>query len=118
MLKIPIAHNEGNYFCEPSTLAELERNNQIIFHYVRPDGGDAGAEDREANPNGSLDANCGDLQPGANVLGLMPHPERAVEGSLGSADGLVVFRSLVASLEAAGGAKQRASGVTTAAVPA
>jgi phosphoribosylformylglycinamidine synthase subunit PurQ / glutaminase len=118
VLKIPIAHNEGNYFCEPSALAELERNNQIIFHYVRPDGGDAGAEDREANPNGSLGAIAGICSRERNVLGLMPHPERAVEGSLGSADGLVVFRSLVASLDAAGGATQRASGVTTAAVPA
>ena len=118
VLKIPIAHNEGNYFCEPAMLAELERNRQIIFHYVRPDGGDAGADDREANPNGSLHAIAGICNRERNVLGLMPHPERAVEGSLGSADGLVIFRSLVASLAAAGSAPSRASGVTTAAVPA
>jgi phosphoribosylformylglycinamidine synthase I len=118
VLEIPIAHVEGNYFCEPAMLAELERNRQIIFHYVRPDGGEAGADDREANPNGSLHAIAGICNRERNVLGLMPHPERAVEGSLGSADGMVIFRSLVASLEAAGSAPSRASGVTTAAVPA
>src|SRR5271156_5555792 len=118
VLKVPIAHNEGYYFCEPAMLAELERNNQIIFHYVRPDGGDAGADDREANPNGSLHAIAGICNRERNVLGLMPHPERAVEGWLGSADGMGMFRSLVASLEASGSAPQRAPGVTTAAVPA
>jgi phosphoribosylformylglycinamidine synthase I len=117
VLKIPIAHMEGNYFCEAAELAELERNNQIIFRYARPDGGDAGADDREANPNGSLHAIAGICNRERNVLGLMPHPERAVEVSLGSADGMVVFRSLVASLAAAESGTQRASGVT-AAVPA
>jgi phosphoribosylformylglycinamidine synthase subunit PurQ / glutaminase len=117
VLKIPIAHNEGNYFCEPAELAELERNNQIIFHYVRPDGGEAGADDREANPNGSLRAIAGICNRERNVLGLMPHPERAVELGLGSSDGMVIFSSLVASLAAAENAPQRASGVT-AAVPA
>jgi phosphoribosylformylglycinamidine synthase I len=117
VLKIPIAHNEGNYFCEPAALAELEHNKQIIFQYVRADGGDAGADDREANPNGSLGAIAGICNRERNVLGLMPHPERAVELGLGSADGLVVFRSLVASLAAEASGPQRASGVT-AAVPA
>jgi phosphoribosylformylglycinamidine synthase subunit PurQ / glutaminase len=98
VLKIPIAHNEGNYFCDPAALAELERNGQIIFHYVRPDGADAAENDREANPNGSLHAIAGICNRERNVLGLMPHPERAVESPLGSADGLVIFRSLVASL--------------------
>jgi phosphoribosylformylglycinamidine synthase len=116
-LEIPIAHMEGNYFCEAAELAELERNNQIIFHYVRSDGGDADAGDREANPNGSLHAIAGICNRERNVLGLMPHPERAVELALGSADGLVIFRSLVASLAAAESARQRASGVR-AAVPA
>ena len=94
-LKIPIAHNEGNYFCDPATLAELERNNQIIFRYVRPDGTDATENDREANPNGSLRAIAGICSRERNVLGLMPHPERAVESPLGSSDGLVVFHSMV-----------------------
>jgi phosphoribosylformylglycinamidine synthase len=94
-LKIPIAHNEGNYFCDPATLAGLERNNQIIFRYVRPDGTDATENDREANPNGSLRAIAGICSRERNVLGLMPHPERAVESPLGSSDGLVVFHSMV-----------------------
>src|ERR1700722_10691694 len=98
VLKMPIAHNEGNYFCEPAVLAELERNNQIIFHYVTPDGHDAAEEDRDANPNGSLGAIAGICSRERNVIGLMPHPERAVESPLGSADGLVIFRSMVASL--------------------
>jgi phosphoribosylformylglycinamidine synthase I len=98
VLKIPIAHNEGNYFCEPSALAELDRNGQIVFHYVKPDGTEAPENDREANPNGSLHAIAGICNRERNVLGLMPHPERAVESPLGSADGLVIFRSLVASL--------------------
>jgi phosphoribosylformylglycinamidine synthase subunit PurQ / glutaminase len=113
VLEIPIAHMEGNYFCEAAELAELERNNQIIFRYVRADGGEADASDRGANPNGSLHAIAGICNRERNVLGLMPHPERAVELGLGSADGLVIFRSLVASLAA----EARASGVT-AAVPA
>jgi phosphoribosylformylglycinamidine synthase I len=116
VLEIPIAHMEGNYFCEPAALADLERNNQIIFRYVRADGVEVDARDREANPNGSLQAIAGICNRERNVLGLMPHPERAVEDSLGSADGLVIFRSLLASL-AAERAPQRGSGVT-AAVPA
>jgi phosphoribosylformylglycinamidine synthase I len=117
VLEMPIAHMEGNYFCEPAALAEMERNNQIIFRYVRADGGEVGADDREANPNGSLQAIAGICNRERNVLGLMPHPERAVELALGSADGLVIFRSLVTSLAAAESGTQRAPGVT-AAVPA
>jgi phosphoribosylformylglycinamidine synthase subunit PurQ / glutaminase len=98
VLKIPIAHNEGNYFCDPATLAELERNNQIIFRYVHPNGTDAQEDDRNANPNGSLRAIAGICNRERDVLGLMPHPERAVESPLGSADGLVIFRSMVESL--------------------
>jgi phosphoribosylformylglycinamidine synthase subunit PurQ / glutaminase len=116
-LEIPIAHLEGNYFCEAAELAELERHNQIIFRYVRADGGEASADDREANPNGSLHAIAGICNRERNVLGLMPHPERAVELELGSADGMVIFHSLVAGLAGEGSATARASGVT-AAVPA
>jgi phosphoribosylformylglycinamidine synthase I len=97
VLKIPIAHNEGNYFNEPKVLDELERNNQVIFRYVTPEGADA-EQDREANPNGSLHAIAGVCNRERNVLGLMPHPERAVESPLGSQDGLVLFKSVVASL--------------------
>jgi phosphoribosylformylglycinamidine synthase subunit PurQ / glutaminase len=98
VLQIPIAHMEGNYFCDDATLADLERNSQVIFRYVRPDGSLAGPNDTAANPNGSLRAIAGICNRERNVLGLMPHPERAVESSLGSADGLVIFRSMVASL--------------------
>jgi len=95
VLEIPIAHMEGNYFCDAATLEELERNNQIIFHYVHPNGSDAAENDRQANPNGSLHAIAGICNRDRNVLGLMPHPERASETGLGSTDGLVILRSMV-----------------------
>lgn len=98
ILKIPIAHMEGNYFCDPETLASLERHNQIIFRYAHPDGRPAFENDRAANPNGSLRGIAGISNRERNVLGLMPHPERAVESALGSSDGLVIFRSMVESL--------------------
>lgn len=98
VLEVPIAHMEGNYFCDASTLAELERNQQVIFRYVHPDGTAAGENDFDANPNGALAGIAGICNRERNVLGLMPHPERAVELPLGSADGLVIFRSIVANL--------------------
>jgi phosphoribosylformylglycinamidine synthase I len=98
ILKIPIAHMEGNYFCDAATLTELERNKQIVFRYVHADGRDAGADDFDANPNGALAAIAGLCNRERNVVGLMPHPERAVESPLGSADGLVILRSMVESL--------------------
>ncbi|MFZ3213279.1 MAG: phosphoribosylformylglycinamidine synthase subunit PurQ [Terriglobales bacterium] len=82
VLTLPIAHMEGNYFCDPETLAELRREQRIVFRYVD-------------NPNGSLDDIAGICNPGRNVLGLMPHPERASEALLGSRDGFKVFQSLV-----------------------
>ena len=91
VLEVPIAHNEGNYFCDPATLDALERNDQIVFRYTTPDG----REDAAANPNGSLANIAGICNRERNVMGLMPHPERASEIELGSADGLVVFRSLL-----------------------
>lgn len=98
VLEIPIAHMEGNYFCDARTLSELECNDQVIFRYAHPDGRVAGVDDFEANPNGALASIAGICNRERNVLGLMPHPERAVESPLGSADGLVIFRSIVASL--------------------
>jgi phosphoribosylformylglycinamidine synthase subunit PurQ / glutaminase len=98
ILKMPIAHMEGNYFLDRELLASLERNRQILFRYVHPDGRAAGPDDFEANPNGSLSAIAGILNAEGNVAGLMPHPERAVESSLGSSDGLVILRSIVAAL--------------------
>ena len=97
ILKVPIAHMEGNYFCDASTLSELDRNRQILFRYARPDG-TVDPSDRESNPNGSLEAIAGVCNRERNVAGLMPHPERAAESSLGSADGLVILRSMAASL--------------------
>jgi phosphoribosylformylglycinamidine synthase len=103
VLKIPIAHNEGNYFNDPAALAELEKNNQVIFRYVTPEGADA-ENDRAANPNGALHAIAGICNRERNVVGLMPHPERAVESPLGSSDGLIVFQSVVASFAKRGAA--------------
>ena len=103
ILKMPIAHMEGNYFCDAVTLEELERNKQIIFRYVHADGRDAGPDDCDANPNGALAAIAGLCNRERNVAGLMPHPERASESGLGSTDGLVILRSMVESLTRAGG---------------
>jgi len=89
---------DGNYFCDAATLAELERNKQIVFRYAHSDGRAAGADDFEANPNGSLAGIAGLSNREGNVVGLMPHPERAAESALGSTDGLVILRSLVESL--------------------
>ena len=94
VLRIPIAHADGNYVCDEATLAELQRNDQIVFRYCAPDA----RIDPAANPNGSLDSIAGVCNRQRNVLGLMPHPERAAESVLGSTDGLVLLRSLVASL--------------------
>jgi len=98
ILEMPIAHMEGNYFCDPATLGELELNKQIVFRYVHPDGRPAGTDDFEANPNGALAAIAGLCNRERNVVGLMPHPERAVESALGSDNGLVIFRSMVESV--------------------
>ncbi|HEY4710563.1 MAG TPA: phosphoribosylformylglycinamidine synthase subunit PurQ [Candidatus Acidoferrales bacterium] len=112
ILKMPIAHMEGNYFCDPATLTELERNKQIVFRYVHADGRNAGPDDFDANPNGALAGIAGLCNREGNVVGLMPHPERAVESALGSVDGLVIFRSLVESLSR--GAENRARAATSA----
>jgi phosphoribosylformylglycinamidine synthase subunit PurQ / glutaminase len=94
ILKVPIAHNDGNYNADEATLADLEKNRQILFRYTTPDG----TNDAAGNPNGSLHNIAGICNRERNVAGLMPHPERAVESTLGSADGLVIFQSLVESL--------------------
>ncbi|MEE8199556.1 MAG: phosphoribosylformylglycinamidine synthase subunit PurQ [Candidatus Acidoferrales bacterium] len=98
LLKLPIAHMEGNYFAEPATLKELEANNQVVFRYATPAG--EIVDDEETNPNGALENIAGICNRERNVLGLMPHPERASEPLLGSTDGLALFRSLVDSLVA------------------
>jgi phosphoribosylformylglycinamidine synthase subunit PurQ / glutaminase len=98
VLKMPIAHMEGNYFCDAATLRELERYDQIVFRYTTPEGRTNGYEEPSANPNGSLAGIAGICNRERNVLGLMPHPERAVEAPLGSADGLVIFRSMIENM--------------------
>jgi phosphoribosylformylglycinamidine synthase subunit PurQ / glutaminase len=95
VLKIPIAHGEGNYFAEPEVLARLEANRQVIFRYTTA----AGELDEAANPNGSLSAIAGLCNEARNVVGLMPHPERACDRALGSADGLLILESVVQSLQ-------------------
>jgi len=90
VLKVPVAHGEGNYFAPPEVLAELYRSDRIAFRYC----GSAGELDAASNPNGSVDHIAGILNEGRNVLGLMPHPEDAVEDLLGSADGKKIFESL------------------------
>lgn len=94
VLQMPIAHNDGSYFCEPETLAMLECNEQVVFRYTTAEG----RREPGANPNGSVDDIAGVCNRERNVLGLMPHPDRAVELPLGSVDGLVIFRSMAESL--------------------
>jgi phosphoribosylformylglycinamidine synthase I len=90
ILKIPIGHMEGNYFCEPATLQELERDDRIAFRYCTQ----AGEVTAGANPNGSISGIAGIYSAGHNVLGMMPHPDRSSEALLGSSDGLLLFASL------------------------
>lgn len=91
ILKIPIAHGEGNYYAEPHIIEQLERNRQIVFRYTTA----TGDVTPDANPNGSIYNIGGLCSERRNVVGLMPHPERACELPLGSADGLVVLESVV-----------------------
>jgi phosphoribosylformylglycinamidine synthase len=90
ILRIPIGHMEGNYYCDPQTLESLRRQNRIIFRYCTSDG----QITPEANPNGSLDNIAGICNEGRNVLGMMPHPDRCSESLLGSSDGARIFRSM------------------------
>jgi phosphoribosylformylglycinamidine synthase subunit PurQ / glutaminase len=93
VLSLPIAHGEGNYFADTDTLATLESTGRIVFRYS-----DASGQVTEAgNPNGSLHAIAGICNEKRNVVGLMPHPERACESPLGSRDGLVLFESVVSA---------------------
>jgi len=94
LLKIPIAHGEGNYFAPPDVVERLERNRQVVFRYVTP----AGEPTDEANPNGSVNNIAGICNEARNVVGLMPHPERACEIAVGSADGLVMFESVLRTM--------------------
>jgi phosphoribosylformylglycinamidine synthase subunit PurQ / glutaminase len=97
ILRIPIAHGEGNYHADAETLARLEGEDRIVFRYVTPAGGVGPG----SNPNGSAHNIAGIVNETRNVLGMMPHPERAVESLLGSTDGLGLFASLEAHLAGA-----------------
>lgn len=94
VLHLPIAHGEGNYYAEPAVVADLEANRQVIFRYTSATGDVTGGD----NPNGSINGIAGICNRARNVVGLMPHPERAAEAILGSADGRVVLQSVVQSL--------------------
>ncbi|HEV2645644.1 MAG TPA: phosphoribosylformylglycinamidine synthase subunit PurQ [Acidobacteriaceae bacterium] len=97
ILRMPIGHMEGNYFCDADTLATLNRDRRIAFRYTDASGNPI----TEANPNGSLENIAGILSEGRNVLGMMPHPDRSSEALLGSDDGLQLFQSLAHSLATA-----------------
>ena len=94
VLSVPIAHGDGNYFCDAATLEELKRDNRIVFRYANANG----VLTTEANPNGSLENIAGIVNRERNVIGMMPHPERASEELLGSNDGRIIFSSLAATL--------------------
>ncbi len=94
VLRIPISHGEGNFFADVETLAALEGNGQVVFRYCSPDG----RVTAESNPNGSMRSIAGISNARGNVVGLMPHPERACEALLGGEDGLVIFRSAIHAL--------------------
>lgn len=94
VITIPIAHGEGCYYADADTLKQLEDNNQIVFRYCTPSGDVTEA----ANPNGSLANIAGICNQRGNVLGMMPHPERAVDAVLGGTDGLALFESVVGAM--------------------
>jgi len=94
VLTIPIGHMEGNYFCDPKSIGELQRNDRIVFRYVTS----AGEVSASGNPNGSLDNIAGICSEGGNVVGMMPHPERSAEPELGCTDGMKIFHSMVGAM--------------------
>ena len=98
LLRIPIAHGEGNYYAPADVVTQLEDAGQIVFRYVDA----AGVASDAANPNGSIHNIAGICSPARNVVGLMPHPERACEPILGSADGRLLFESVIDTLASRG----------------
>jgi phosphoribosylformylglycinamidine synthase len=95
VLKLPVAHADGNYYTDPVTLAAMQANAQIVLRYCTPEG----KVTPEANPNGSLDNIAGIINPEGNVLGMMPHPERCAEDILGNQDGKLIFQSLLKAMK-------------------
>ena len=98
VLQLPIAHGEGNYYADPETIEQLESTGRIVLRYCDS----LGQVTAEANPNGSLHSVAGVCNENRNVVGLMPHPERACEPWLGSKDGLVMFESVIGALAGTG----------------
>jgi phosphoribosylformylglycinamidine synthase subunit PurQ / glutaminase len=96
VLRIPVAHGDGRYTADADTLARLEGEGRVVFRYVN----DAGVRAPSANPNGSMNDIAGIINAEGNVLGLMPHPERAMEDLVGSADGRRIFESLLTRVSA------------------
>ena len=94
LLQIPVAHGDGNYFADEETLRDLEKYNQIVFRY----SSNAGQIDEVSNPNGSLQNIAGIMNRKGNVMGMMPHPERACDSTLRKTDGINIFRSIAGSL--------------------
>jgi len=94
LLRIPVAHGEGRYTADDATLDRLEQNGQVVFRYVNANGD----VDPTANPNGSMRAIAGIVNERGNVLGMMPHPERAADPVLGSTDGIALFESVLANV--------------------
>ncbi|MEM6422221.1 MAG: phosphoribosylformylglycinamidine synthase subunit PurQ, partial [Pseudomonadota bacterium] len=95
IIRIPVAHHDGNFVADTATLDRLEGDGRVAFRYVGPDGGPAPG----ANPNGSQRDIAGVVSENGRVLGMMPHPERLADAALGGDDGRLVFDSLVSSLE-------------------
>lgn len=95
VLRVPISHGEGNYYADGQTLVELERHNQVVFRYCDANG----VANDDANPNGALHNIAGIINRRGNVLGMMPHPERCCEASLGGTDGLTIFGSIVTNAQ-------------------
>ncbi|HXH20792.1 MAG TPA: phosphoribosylformylglycinamidine synthase subunit PurQ [Dehalococcoidia bacterium] len=91
VLRVPISHGEGNYYADATTLARLNAEDRVAFRYCTLDG----LVTPEANPNGSLENIAGILNEGRNVLGMMPHPERASEALMGGTDGLAIWKSMI-----------------------
>jgi phosphoribosylformylglycinamidine synthase len=99
VLTMPIAHGEGNFYLPEDELQRLEGEGQVVFRYTAKDG----RIDEESNPNGSARAIAGICNRERNVVGLMPHPERAAEAEIGSADGRRIFQAMVRALQAVRG---------------
>jgi phosphoribosylformylglycinamidine (FGAM) synthase-like amidotransferase family enzyme len=107
VLRIPIGHGEGNYFAPPEMLRQIEANRQVVFRYTDPQG----RLDEMSNPNGSVNAIAGLCSEARNVVGMMPHPERACEALLGGVDGRAIFESVIGAFRSAERPALQPSGV-------